>query len=532
MSYLCARGRFNLSGFSTGSMGVLPVRASLFALLFTTLHGARISAHWYGMSKENDHTITCIKICLEPNKAQRAQFASFAGSARWAYNFALAIKIGYQKRWFEARKQFVESGLDEKAAGKKASEQVGRMPNYMSIATNEWTQLRDEVCPWYPEVPRRVFVGGFQRADAAFKNWFDSKSGRRSGAAVGWPKFKSKSKSRESFVIASDIQPSFVANLNRYIKTGELADMDYRHIKVPKCGEVRLTPGSAGQLRQLGRTMLAEAKSGELITRITSGTISRLGDRWYVSLVISGPFVPDAIPTKRQRRNGVVGVDLGSGRFYATTSEGLSIINPKFVSKYEQYLARANRALAKTAKGSAARKKALARLRRVHARSALARDGFSHQVSAWLTSQFAGVAVEKFDLASMLASAKGTVEKPGKNVDVKARFNAHLADVGIASTIDKLFYKGKRDGCRVQVVNTLDNSSTTCAKCGHTCVCGPEQKTFTCPDCGYSAPRQLNSAQYIRQLATVGFDELGLDMTASLTPDTGKRPIAFMASAH
>lgn len=473
-----------------------------------------------------DTAIRCIKLCLQPNKTQAQLFASYAGTARWAYNFALDIKTQYQKRWFGARDKAIESGLDAKAANKKATEEVGRMPNYMSIATN-WTKVRDEVSPWYTEVPRRVFVGGFQRADSAFKNWFDSVGGKRSGAKVGYPKFKVKGKSRDSFSIAADIQPSFIRPLSKSDGYA-LPHMDYRHIKVPKAGEVRVSSGSAGLLRKLARQMINELRTdGEIITRITSGTITRLADRWYVSLVISEP-AKTVRTTKRQLRNGVVGVDLGSGSRFATTSSGVAILSPKYINIYADKLARAQQAHAKTSRGSAARRKATKRVARVYAKQSLARDGFSHQVSAWLTSQHSGLAVEKFDLKSMIASAKGTVEKPGKNVKVKAKFNAHLADASLASTIDKLIYKGARDGCTVQVVNTLDDSSTTCSQCGNVQPCPPSEKTFECNKCHYKVSRQFNSAQYVRYLGEPGFKELNVDLTPGRdTADASNRPLSF-----
>ena len=85
-----------------------------------------------------------------------------------------------------------------------------------------------------------------------------------------------------------------------------------------------------------------------------------------------------------------------------------------------------------------------------------------------------------------------------------------------------------RDGCTVQVVNTLDDSSTTCSQCGNVQPCPPSEKTFECNKCHYKVSRQFNSAQYVRYLGESGFKELNVDLTPSgNTVDTSNRPLSF-----
>ena len=56
------------------------------------------------------------------------------------------------------------------------------------------------------------------------------------------------------------------------------------------------------------------------------------------------------------------------------------------------------------------------------------RRDFEHQLSKRLVDQYGMIATEKLNVAGMTASAKGTVEDPGKNVKQKAGLNRKARD--------------------------------------------------------------------------------------------------------
>ncbi|GGR64036.1 transposase [Streptomyces roseolus] len=83
-------------------------------------------------------------------------------------------------------------------------------------------------------------------------------------------------------------------------------------------------------------------------------------------------------------------------------------------------LTKAQRALSRTEKGSRRRDRARRKVARFHHEVAVRREGVLHAVTKRLATAFAVVAVEDLHVAGMTASARGTVEAPGRRVRQKA----------------------------------------------------------------------------------------------------------------
>lgn len=144
---------------------------------------------------------------------------------------------------------------------------------------------------WRAEVNRHALTSGMRAADAGWKNWVDSATGRHAGTRVGYPRFHEKGRSRDSFTLYHDVRkPS-------------LRPDGYRRLTLPAKvgGSIRVH----GNVRHLARRI----ERGAAI--IASVTISRGGRHWYASILARETItVPDR-PTSRQVAGGVVGVDVG-----------------------------------------------------------------------------------------------------------------------------------------------------------------------------------------------------------------------------
>nr|WP_269078176.1 RNA-guided endonuclease TnpB family protein [Streptomyces sp. YIM 121038] len=148
-----------------------------------------------------------------------------------------------------------------------------RFPSAMDICAL-WRDERDVVCsgedgPWHGEVSSYAFSGGFDRAERAWKNWTDSLAGLRAGRAVGFPRFKKKGRSTDSFMLCHDVNHPAI-RIEQHQGAGA-----YHYLQLPKIGRVR-TWDDARRLAKL-------VKSGRAV--ISSVTISRAADRWYASVV-------------------------------------------------------------------------------------------------------------------------------------------------------------------------------------------------------------------------------------------------------
>jgi putative transposase len=100
--------------------------------------------------------------------------------------------------------------------------------------------------------------------------------------------------------------------------------------------------------------------------------------RWYVTLTADEPE-PEPLPPAGR----TVGVDLGV-RYFAVTSDGDKIANPRHLERKARNLARYQRRLARRKNGSKNRCKAAAKVARAHRKVCNARRDFLHRTStAW-----------------------------------------------------------------------------------------------------------------------------------------------------
>ena len=162
------------------------------------------------------------KIRLAPNNKQATYFAKAAGTARFAYNWALAEWQTQYAAWKEDNTQ--------------------PKPSQFSLR-KQLKAIKREQFPWMLEVTKNAPQMAIIQLGTAFKNFF---AGR-----AKYPQFKKKGKSRDSFTLTND---QFSANGCR--------------LRIPNLGLVRMRE----TLRFSGK--------------ILSATISRTADQWFASITV------------------------------------------------------------------------------------------------------------------------------------------------------------------------------------------------------------------------------------------------------
>src|SRR2546425_12025304 len=262
------------------------------------------------------------KIRLHPRPEQATYFAKAAGTARYAFNWAVAE----WKRQYEA----------------------GEKPSALKLRT-QFHALRREQLPWTYNVTKCAIEGAFMDVAAAFKNYFE---GRRAGRRVGYPQFKSKKRSRQSFYLAND-----------KFSVGD------HWIDVPKLGRVNM----AENLRFAGK--------------ILSARISKTADWWFVSITVE---MPDEVPVNT---NGPVGIDVGLNRL-ATLSDGQWYENQRPLAHQLRKLRRLNKELARRTRGGKNWHKTKRKLARLHYGIACLRNDLLHKLTTQVTKRYGLVAVE------------------------------------------------------------------------------------------------------------------------------------------
>ncbi|MBO0612166.1 RNA-guided endonuclease InsQ/TnpB family protein [Thiothrix fructosivorans] len=162
------------------------------------------------------------KIRLNPNNKQATYLAKAAGTARFAYNWALAEWQIQYAAWKEDNSQ--------------------PKPNQM-LLRRQLNSIKREQFPWMLEVTKNAPQMAIIQLGAAFKNFF---AGR-----AKYPQFKKKGKSRDSFTLTND---QFAIDASR--------------IRIPNLGLVRMRE----TLRFSGK--------------ILSATVSRNADQWFASITV------------------------------------------------------------------------------------------------------------------------------------------------------------------------------------------------------------------------------------------------------
>ena len=399
---------------------------------------------------------------------------------------AAADRVAEDALLAQARARVAELRKQQFAVGDK-------IPNHAELCTL-WGEVRDKPkeeggSPWWPQINRFAFTTAFEAATTAHKAWLDSLSGKRAGRRVGYPRFKRKGRCRDSFRLHHDVK-----------KPG-IRPEGYRRLRLPTIGSVRLHQSAKRLVRLLHR--------GQAV--VQSVTVSRSGHRWFASVLCKvQQDIPDR-PNRRQQAAGVIGVDWGVNRLVTTTAPLTLhpggkptpyVPNPKFGAAQQRRLAKAQRAYARTQRGSKGRERAAKRIGRIHHELAERRATYLHTLTKRLATGHSVIAIEDLDVVSMTASARGTVDKPGRRVRQKAGLNRAILDASPGEFRRQLTYKTHWYGSQLVVCDRQLPSSKTCSACGRRKPSLPlSERIFTC-ECGLRIDRDLNAARNLAAHAT------------------------------
>ncbi len=299
--------------------------------------------------------------------------------------------------------------------------------------------IKREQFPWMREVTKCAPQMAIIQLGEAFKNFF---AGR-----AKYPQFRKKGVH------------------DRFTLTNDQFRIDGCRIRIPNLGWVRMRES----LRFAGKIM--------------SATISRVADRWFVSITVD---VPDGSHLPKAENQGAVGVDLGVAAL-ATLSTGEVITGPKPHKALLDRLRRLSRSLSRKKKGSANYKKAKTKLARLHARIANIRADALHKLTTDLTRRFHTIGIEDLNVRGM----------------AKNRHLARsIADMSFAEFRRQLTYKAAMRGVRLVVADRFFASSKTCSACGSVQKEMPlSVRQWTCPDCGTHHDRDVNAAINLKNMA-------------------------------
>lgn len=234
-------------------------------------------------------------------------------------------------------------------------------------------------------------------------------------------------------------------------------------------------------------------KSRDIPSVVKQTTVTREADGWYVVFQVEFE-IPNPVP----RATSAIGIDRGVSVF-AATSEGELAEPVNALKRSLSRLARLQRRLSRQKKFSNNWRKTKARIAKLHQKIARARHDFLHKLSTQWSKSHALIVLEDLSVRNMTRSAKGTLEKPGRNVAVKAGLNRAILDQGWSEFARMLEYKLAERGGYL-LFAPAPYSSQTCSACGHVDPANrPTRDLFRCTACGHVEHADVNAARVILQ---------------------------------
>lgn len=296
---------------------------------------------------------------------------------------------------------------------------------------------------WLGDVSSVVLVQALADLHIAYRNFFNSVTGKRKGPKVAPPRFRSRKDNRHTIRLTRN---GFSLRPNGRLYVAKVGEVSVRWSR-----ELPSDPSSV--------TVIKDAAG-----------------RYFASFVVRTD--PTEAPPET---DGEVGIDLGLTHF-AVLSDGRKVSSPKFLRRAERRLRKARQALSRKAKGSNNRKKAVAKVARLHARITDARRDHHHKLSTALIRENQTVYVE--DLC-----VKGLA---------RTRLAKSVHDSGWAQFTAMLEYKAQRYGRTFRKVDRRLPSSQTC----HVCfvIDGPKPlnvREWTCEACQTTHDRDVNAARIV-----------------------------------
>lgn len=397
------------------------------------------------------------RYALHHSRSAVGQFRRFAGARRWVWNEALRLQL----------------------AARECGEKI---PGYAALCKllPQWKLEH----PWLCEIHSQVLQQALKDLDRAWSKRFKDLAAvkakkLRLDDAVGEPSFRKYG-----------IGDSF-----RYPQPKpEHVDAGNGRVYLPKIGWVRYRDSRQpeGRIKQI--------------------TVSLDAGRWMVALTMETEKVPGSLPGTGE----VIGCDRGvTDTLALSNGQRIAPLNAlktslHRVKRYQRSVSRKIEAQ-KLAMGldpkapfpkgvrppkSNRQRRAESRLAKFHRRISDQRRDWVHKLTTGIANQAAVVVLEDLKARNMTASARGTIEAPGRNVGAKAGLNRSILDQAWFMIETLMGYKLTWRGGMLIKINPA-YTSQRCSKCGHVDASSRNKKEFLCTACGHAEDADINAARNI-----------------------------------
>ncbi|MBM25135.1 MAG: transposase [Chloroflexi bacterium] len=222
---------------------------------------------------------------------------------------------------------------------------------------------------------------------------------------------------------------------------------------------------------------------------IKNVTLSKEGDCYYISLQTKQSIVIDS----NDKPISTIGIDLGVKKL-VTTSNGEVFRPLNAFKKNQNKLARLQRKLSRCTKKSNNFIRLKKRINKLHKKIVQMRKDYLHKLSTYLVNNHAIIYIEDLKINNMSKSAKGTIEKPGKNVKQKSGLNRSILEQGWGIFSGMLKYKQDWKDQTLEKRQAAFSSQECCLCHSKRKSNRASQAKFACSNCDNKINADLNAA--------------------------------------
>lgn len=378
--------------------------------------------------------LKAFKYRLYPTKAQENKINQIIGCARLVYNLMLSAKIEYYKQY--------KQKLNITPAKFKTDFHFLKDVDSLALANSQLN------------------------LESAYNKFFNEPN-------TGFPKFKSKRKSRWSYTTNNQF-PALKDENGKSIKDSQgkvLKDyskpsirFDKNRIKLPRVGYVKLV----------------EHRIHQGIIKSVTASKERSGE-YYASVLCEIEDIE-----KLPKSDKSVGIDLGLHHLI-NCSDGYKEENKHYFKKAQDKLAKEQRKFARTQKDSKNHEKQRIKVAKCYQKIKNQRNDFLQKLSTKLINENQVICLEDLSV---------------KGIQKNHKLASSVSDASFAKFVSMLEYKAEWYGRIIVKIDRFYPSTQVCSCCGfsNTSLRGLKNlsiREWVCPECGEVHDRDLNASRNI-----------------------------------
>ena len=318
-----------------------------------------------------------------------------------------------------------------------------KYPGYNVLAKILTLSKQTEERIWLKDVSSVPLQQSLRHLESAYKNFFDSCSGKRKGKKVGQPRFKKRINSQS----AEFTKAAFSLN-NKTVYLAKIGD-----IKPIWSRELPASPSSVKVLKDCA-------------------------NRYFLS------FVVEIESVNIEAKNQSIGIDLGIKTF-AFMSNGEKAESPSY-KELDKRVRKLQKKIARQQKDSNRRRKTRIQIAKLHNQIADTRKDFLHKLSTKVVSENQAIILEDLNVSGMIKNRK---------------LSRVISQQGWAEFRTLCEAKCEKFGRDYVVISRWEPTSQVCSECSFKWgKLDLKVRTIKCLNCGAEHDRDENAAKNINKV--------------------------------